>query len=108
MSKENKESKKEWLRRVSAGHIELPEWLSVRLLLFVVVLLFIYITNSLDSERQSKRISDLTNQVKELQYEQISTQSDLMNLSKQSEVLRRVRAENLGLEELTEPPRIIR
>lgn len=108
MSKGNEGSRTAWLKEMLFGQLGLPDWITWKLLMFIVVLLFIYITNSLDSERQSKRISDLTNEVKELQYEQISTQSDLMNLSKQSEVLRRVKAENLGLEELTEPPRIIR
>lgn len=99
---------KKGVKEIMAGKLGVENWTNVKLLGFIVVLIFIYITNSLDSEHQSKRISELTNQVKELEYEQISTQSELMNLSKQSEVLRRVRAENLGLEELTEPPRIIR
>lgn len=98
----------ERLRSLFSGQVEMPEWMTIKLLLMIVVLAFIYITNNLDSERQSKMISDLTYQVQELQYEQISTQSDLMNLSKQSEVLRRIKAEGLGLEELTEPPRVIR
>ncbi len=97
-----------WLRNIASGHVEMPDGLSIKFLVFIVLLIFIYITNNHDSERQAKMISDLTQQVKELRYEQISTQSDLMNMSKQSEVLRRVRSENLGLEELTEPPRIIR
>lgn len=96
------------LHSLCVGHIEGPEWMTAKLLALAVVLMFIYITNGLDAESQSKRISDLTNEVKELQYEQISTQSDLMNISKQSEVLRRVKSEGLGLEELTEPPRVIR
>lgn len=99
---------KEKLHNLCVGHIEGPEWMTTKLLILAVGLMFIYITNGLDAESQSKRISDLTNEVKELQYEQISTQSDLMNLSKQSEVLRRVKSEGLGLEELTEPPRVIR
>lgn len=110
MAKREKEAgnRSGWLRKIMEGSFDIPKEVNLRLLLFVVVLLFIYITNGLDAEHQSKRISDLTNEVKELQYEQISTQSELMNLSKQSEVLRRVRTEGLGLEELTEPPRVIR
>ena len=95
-----------WLRNIVHGHVEMPDGLSIKFLAFLVMLILIYITNNHDAEKQAKRISELTHQVKELQYEQISTQSDLMNMSKQSEVLRRVRAENLELEELTEPPRI--
>ena len=58
-------------------------------------------------EARVRRISDLTKEIKELRYEHITTQSELMNMSKQSEVLRRTEAENLGLHELTEPPRIV-
>ncbi len=90
------------------GRISLPDRETLKLIAFCVLLIFIYITNNLDSEHQKKQISELTEQVKELHYQQISTQSDLMNMSKQSEVLRRVKAEDLGLEELTEPPRIIK
>lgn len=96
------------LSSLAHGYVELPDGISLRFVLFVVVLIFIYITNSIYSEQQTKRISDLADEVKDLRYEQISTQSDLMNLSKQSEILRRVKAENLGLEELTEPPRVIK
>ncbi len=96
------------IKELLNGHVTMPETKTLRLIAFCVLLIFIYITNNLDSERQKKQISELTAQVKELHYQQISTQSDLMNMSKQSEVLRRVKAEELGLEELTEPPRIIK
>ena len=63
---------------------------------------------SQDMERKIRTIDDLTSEIKELRYEQITTSAELMNMSKQSEVLRRTQAEGLGLKELTEPPRIIK
>ncbi len=96
-----------WLRRVTNGRIALPLGVSPLFLLFVGMLIFIYITNHLDTERQLRQINDLKTEIKEMRYEHISTQSQLMNMSKQSEVLRRVESEGLQLKELTEPPRII-
>ena len=96
-----------WLRRITNGRIALTDGASPLFLIFVGVLIFIYITNRLDTERQLRRIDDLNAEIKEMRYEHITTQSQLMNMSKQSEVLRRVELEGLELKELTEPPRII-
>lgn len=96
-----------WLKKLTNGRISLPLGISPLFLLFIGVLIFIYITNHLDTEKQLRRINDLNTEIKEMRYEHITTQSQLMNMSKQSEVLRRVEAEGLQLKELTEPPRII-
>ncbi len=95
-----------WLKKlIEANPVVTIE--QIKFAVFMVLLGFIYITNHLDAEKKTRRIADLTNEIQELNYEHISTQSELMNMSKQSEVLRRVNAEGLGLKELTEPPRII-
>ncbi len=101
------EKKTSWLRKIVTGRIEMPFDASWKYALFIALLSFIYITNRLEMEARVRRISDLTKEIKELRYEHITTQSELMNMSKQSEVLRRTEAENLGLHELTEPPRIV-
>jgi len=49
----------------------------------------------------------LSREVKELRYEAITTSSDLMSMSKQSEVLDKIRARGVELNELTEPPRVL-
>ena len=96
-----------WLRRITNGRIALTDGASPLFLIFVGVLIFIYITNRLDTERHLLNIDDLSAAIQETRYEHMTTQSPLMNLSKQSEVLRRVELEGLELKELTEPPRII-
>lgn len=96
-----------WITDFGSGRIKMPFDISTRFLLFIVALMFIYITNHLSIESELRRISDLTADIKDLRYEQITTESELMNMSKQSEVLRRTEAEGLRLRELTEPPRII-
>lgn len=90
-----------------AGQVKLPFNIRVSYLIFLVGLVFIYITNHLDVEKKLRTISDLKTEIKELRYEHTTTQSELMNMSKQSEVLRRIEADGLELKELTEPPRII-
>ncbi len=96
-----------WFGRLLSGRLKMPFGVSMSFLLFVFLLIFIYITNHLDAERQIRTIYDLTSEIKELRYEHTTTESQLMNMSKQSEVLRRVEAEGLPLKELTEPPRIV-
>lgn len=80
---------------------------SMRTYVYIFVVLVIYIANRNCVERDLRMIDDLSKEIKELRYESISASSELMNMSKQSEVLRRVNMEGLQLKELTEPPRII-
>nr|WP_319401869.1 FtsL-like putative cell division protein [uncultured Carboxylicivirga sp.] len=66
---------------------------------------FLYIGNHYKMEELMRKVAGLNKELKELRYEAITTSSELMFMSKQSEVLKKVRANNLELEELTEPPR---
>ena len=104
---EAKEDTFKMLKDLLAGHLQVPFNISRKFILFVVALVFIYITNNLDIERKIRTIYDLKAEIKELHYEHITTQSELMNMSKQSEVLRRTEAAQLGLKELTDPPRVV-
>ncbi|MBP5365919.1 MAG: hypothetical protein J6Y82_08345 [Bacteroidales bacterium] len=97
----------EALKVVISGQFHLPSNKYLHYCLFVLFLGFLYITNHLCVESDLREIAELTNDIKELRYESISTSSELMNMSKQSEVIRRVEAEGLDLKELTEPPRIL-
>ncbi|TAJ14250.1 hypothetical protein DMA11_06045 [Marinilabiliaceae bacterium JC017] len=74
-------------------------------ILFVVFLGYLYIGNHYRVEELMKEISVLNRELKELRYEAITTSSELMFMSKQSEVLKKVEANGLKLEDLTEPPR---
>lgn len=90
-----------------SGRLEMLGFASPKFCIFIVALVFLYITNHISVEKDLKLISDLQNEIKDLRNESITTSSELMNMSKQSEVFRRVQAEGLGLKEQTEPPRII-
>lgn len=73
-------------------------------IIFLVVLGIFYISNRYRSERVYRDMVGLEKELKELRFESITTASDLMYMSKQSEVVKRVKSEGLELIEATEPP----
>ncbi len=70
-------------------------------LLFLAGLAFIYINNDYVLERKVREITKIEHQIKELRYEYISVKSDLMTLSKQSQLEKRL--ESIGIKETSEP-----
>lgn len=74
--------------------------------LFLAFLAFIYIANNYYAERKVRKISKLQKELKEIKYEHISTKSKLMQLSKQSQIAKKL--EGSGIKESTEPVKIIR
>ncbi|WP_291859331.1 FtsL-like putative cell division protein [Marinilabilia sp.] len=74
-------------------------------LAFLVFLGVLYIGNSYQMEHHLDRQADLLHELKELKYEAITTSSELMNMSKQSEVMERVNNAGIELEVLKTPPR---
>ncbi len=75
--------------------------------LFLMGLALIYIANRYHSENVIRRINQVQNEIKDLRSEHISIASELMFLSKQTEVKRVSDEKGLGLVEATEPPKII-
>ena len=73
-------------------------------IIFLTFLAILYITNRYHAERIVRETVKMEHEVKELRFESITTASDLMYISKQSEVARMVQEKKLGLEELVEPP----
>jgi hypothetical protein len=77
-------------------------------LIFLVCLALMYIHNNFSVESLQKKHLNLTREIKDLKYEAITTSSELMKKSRQSEVLRKVQENNLGLEELKTQPKVIK
>ncbi|MBA4303546.1 MAG: hypothetical protein C0424_04915 [Sphingobacteriaceae bacterium] len=73
--------------------------------LYCSVLTLLYIANAHMVEKRIRSINKLENELKDLRAEYISLKSDLMYLSKQSEVAKRV--EVAGLKELQSAPKKI-
>lgn len=74
-------------------------------LAFIVFLGVLYIGNRYQMEHLLDRQANLLKDLKELKYEAITTSSELMNMSKQSEVMERVHEAGIELEVLKNPPR---
>ncbi|MGZ3862894.1 MAG: FtsL-like putative cell division protein [Bacteroidia bacterium] len=71
-------------------------------LLFLSVIAILYIANGYWADDKIRQVNKLTSRIKELRSEYISTKSDLMFVSKQSEVAKS--AEKMGLKEPIAPP----
>jgi hypothetical protein len=73
-------------------------------LIFLCIIGIIYIGNRYHAEKVVRDIASKQEEVKNLRAEEITTASELMKISRQSEVIRLIKEKNLGLEESTEPP----
>jgi len=75
--------------------------------LFLLVIAIIYIGNRYQAEKIVRETIALKNEVKELRAESITTTSELMYISKQSEVAKLVKEKGLDLKEAVVPPKKI-
>jgi hypothetical protein len=71
-------------------------------ILFLALVAIFYIANGYYADDKIREVNKISNQLKELRSEYISTKSDLMFASKQSEVAKA--AEPIGLKEPVVPP----
>jgi hypothetical protein len=74
-------------------------------LVFITFLAFVYIANNYYAERKIRKINHLRKELKELRYEYITTKSKLTELTKQSQLAKKL--ENSGIVESTDPIKII-
>ncbi len=74
----------------------------VPFLLFLAFIAILYIANGYQADDKIREVNRITNELKELRSEYISTKSDLMFVSKQSEVAKS--AEPMGIKEPVVPP----
>jgi len=71
-------------------------------ILFLAFIAILYIANGYQADDKIREVNKITNELKELRSEYISTKSDLMFVSKQSEVAKA--AEPMGIKEPIVPP----
>jgi len=74
-------------------------------LLFIAFLVILYIANKYYSEKSYLKESNLKKELKELRAESLTIKAELVNKTKQTEVIEK--AKELGLEELETPPKKI-
>lgn len=72
---------------------------------FLTFLGICYIANGYQAEKLIRQLYNTNNELKELRSEYITTKSELMYISKQSQVAKAT--EEMGLKELTSPPKKI-
>jgi len=76
-----------------------------RFILLLVLIAFISIANRNHAEKTVITLNRLQSDVKEMRAESITISSDLVRISRQSEVVRLLKRYELGLEENLEPPK---
>ncbi|HRH01567.1 MAG TPA: FtsL-like putative cell division protein [Bacteroidia bacterium] len=74
---------------------------------FLVFVAIVYISNTYYAEKILRKTNSVTNEIKELRSEYITSKSDLMFISKQSEVARAAAEMNLGIKESVVAPKKI-
>ena len=106
---ERKEQKFASIKEVLDGSLIANDFIAKQLLyiVFVVILAFVYIANRYHAEKVVRANFELTQEISDLRAEAITTSSELMLISKQSEVARLVEKRGLGLKESVEPPKKI-
>lgn len=77
-------------------------------IIFLTLLGIVYIGNRYHAEKVYRKHLLLQNEIKELRAEAITTASDLMFISKQSQVIKMVEESGLNLVESKVPPKKIR
>ena len=76
-------------------------------IVFLVILAFVYIANRYHAEKMVRKSIELSKEISELRSQAITISSELMFISKQSEVAKLVESRGIGLKESVEPPRKI-
>ena len=80
---------------------------NIPFILLLVFIAFFYITNRNQAEKKINDISKQKKEIRDLRSSSIIIASELMLISKQTEVFREIQERNLGLIEATEPPKIL-
>jgi hypothetical protein len=109
-SQEEKDISKFRIRELLDGTILVRENVLKQLpfVLFLTFLGIIYIGNRFHAERMVRKISEMKTEVGNLRSEEITITSELMNISRPSEVAALVASKNMGLKESMVPPKKIR
>ncbi|MDA0783519.1 MAG: FtsL-like putative cell division protein [Bacteroidetes bacterium] len=86
----------------TAHETAIPLWSWIKFAMVGFALMVFYIYNSHHANKAIRKKEELTKELKELHSERISSESQITNASKQSELSKRL--EGSGLKEITTPP----
>jgi flagellar biosynthesis protein FlhB len=73
-------------------------------ILLLIAMAFIYISNQYEAEKNALQINNLQKEIRELREKSISFASELMLMSKPSEISKMVEERGIGLMDATKPP----
>lgn len=107
--KDKKEHRKGSVKDILDGSILTNDWVVRQLpyIVFLVILAFIYIGNRYHAEKIVRTNITMQKEINDLRAEAITTSAELMFISKQSEVIKRIKKNGLDLEESVVPPKKI-
>ena len=74
------------------------------LIFLVTCLVFLYMDNRMECERQVAVINDLNKQLIDAKYTSMVVEADLLSISRQSQIEELIKAQEIELEELQFPP----
>ena len=77
------------------------------LLIMIAVLMFLYVDNRYYCETQQAHEIDLKKEIQDVKYESLTISAELMEISRQSNVMKRVNESGLQLIESITPPIVI-
>jgi hypothetical protein len=107
---EQKEQKKYSVKEVLTGSILAKKSVVDQLpfIIFLALLGIIYIANRYHAEHLLRNTVKVQQELNELRAESITVASELMFASRQSQVIKLVEENNLGLKEATSPPKRVK
>ena len=77
------------------------------LIIMIAVLVFLYVDNRYQCENQQAREIELKKKIQDVKYESLTISAELMEISRQSNVMKKVNESGLPLVESTTPPIVI-
>ncbi len=103
------ETKSAYVKDIIDGSVLTRDFVLKQLpyIIFLAILAMLYIGNRYHAEKLMRRSGKLQSELKELRAEAITVSAELMHLSRQSEVLKLLKRNNLDLVESLEPPQKI-
>jgi hypothetical protein len=107
---EQKEQKKYTVKEILTGSILAKKSVVNQLpfIIFIAFLGIIYIANRYQAESILRKTVKMQEELDELRAESITIASELMFASRQSQVIKLVQENNLGLKEATSPPKRVK
>jgi len=108
-NKERAERPRISLKDVASGEALGREWLQrqIPFVLFLAILALFYINNRFSHEAQLREIDRLKKELIDAEYESLTVSEELMQMSRQSYVIDKLREQGSNLEVSTEPPAVV-